>query len=68
MAFGSPTKAVYKFDLADRITVKEVVTTAALAESEAARLNDLNGDKICDYIVRLTRLYSPGTSAGSNTR
>jgi len=47
---------------------KEVVTTAALAESEAARLNRLNGDKSCEYIVRLTRLYSPGTSAGSKTR
>jgi hypothetical protein len=54
-------------NLADRITVKEVVTTAALAESEAARLNQLNGSKSCEYVVRLARLYSPGTSAGSNT-
>ena len=55
-------------ELADRINVKEVVTSAALAESEAARLNRLNGDKGCKYIVRLTRLYATGTSAGSNTR
>jgi hypothetical protein len=54
-------------DLADRITVKEVVTTATLAEAEVARLNALSAAKGCQYIMQLTRLYAVGTSAGSRT-
>ena len=54
-------------DLAQRITVKEVVASFALAESEVVRLDALNAPKGRRYIMQVTRLYAPGTSAGSRT-
>ena len=45
-------------------TVKEVVTTQAMAEAEVNRLNELNADKNATYFWQLTRLFSKGQSAG----
>lgn len=57
----------WRTELDHRITVKEVVTSATLAESEVARLNALNATNGSRYIMQVTRLYAPGTSAGSRT-
>jgi hypothetical protein len=47
-----------------RITVKEVVTDAGLAQAEVDRLNALNKDKGCVYFKQMTRLFAEGESAG----
>lgn len=44
-------------------TVKEIVSTQAMAESEVERLNELNADKNCTYFWQVTRLFPEGTSA-----
>jgi Domain of unknown function (DUF6429) len=46
-------------------TVKEVVATPEIAESEVKRLNELNADKDCTYFWQTTRLFPPGTAAGN---
>ena len=43
-------------DIANRIMVKEIVGTQALAEAEVARLTQLNADKGCVYFWQITRL------------
>ena len=42
------------------VAVKEVVPTFEEAEAEVKRLNNLNADKHCRYIVRTTRYFSDG--------
>jgi len=49
----------------DLISVKEVVSSQSLAEAEVKRLNELNSDRGCHYFACPTRLFAPGTSAGS---
>ena len=49
-------------------TVKEVVRDQALAEAEAARLNQVNSDKGCRYWATPTRLFPEGTAAGASAR
>jgi hypothetical protein len=46
------------------ITVKEVVWSLELAESEVARLNALQEDKGVRYWWQCTRLYPEGSAAG----
>ena len=46
-------------------TVKEIVSTEAIAEAEVKRLNDLNADKDCRYFWQTTRLFPAGKSAGN---
>lgn len=48
-----------------QFTVKEVVHDPELARLEAERLNRVNAGKPCRYFVQLTRLFAPGTSAGT---
>ena len=48
----------------NRLTVKEVVLSEAIAQSEVARLNEINADKGCEYFYQWSRLFSDGTSAG----
>jgi hypothetical protein len=62
--------AIVRFDRFQEVseqsfTVKEVVGTQAIAESEVRRLNEINADKECTYFWQTTRLFPPGTSAGS---
>lgn len=45
------------------VTVKAVLETQAQAESEVARLNELNGEKGCMYFWQTTRFL--GSAAGS---
>jgi hypothetical protein len=64
--------AVIRFDpdmasLEQQVTVKEIVTSLAVAEAEVARLNGLNADKGCRYVWQATRLFAPGVSAGNDT-
>ena len=42
----------------DRVTIKRVVRSQELAESEVARLNDVNADKHCRYFWQYTRIDS----------
>lgn len=49
------------------ITVKEIVRSQEVAEAEVERLNELNADKGSRYWCCWTRLYPPGTSAGTDT-
>lgn len=61
--------AIIRFDRLSKnpelsITVKEVVATPEIAESEVKRLNELNADKDCTYFWQTTRLFPPGTAAG----
>jgi hypothetical protein len=48
-----------------QFTVKEALWEEAAAAAEAERLNGLNAGKAAHYFVRATRLFPPGTSAGS---
>ena len=48
-----------------RFTVKKVVRDASYAESEAKRLNELNGTKGCHYFVQVTRFEYEAASAKS---
>lgn len=52
-------------DLEHCVTIKEVVWSEDLAEAEVTRLNELNAEKGCIYFWQMTRLFPPGTSAGS---
>ena len=52
--------------LEHQVTVKEVLWSLELAEAEVARLNQLNADKGCRYVWQATRLFEPGTSAGTD--
>ena len=49
----------------DSFTVKEIVGTRAIAESEVKRLNEVNADKDCTYFWQTTRLFPRGSSAGN---
>jgi Domain of unknown function (DUF6429) len=68
-----PSEHVYAIVRVDRhtelsehsITVKEIVGTPAVAQSEVERLNEVNDDKNCVYFWQATRLFPPGTSAGN---
>jgi len=62
--------AVIRFDRhmqswENAFTVKEIVRTQDIAESEVKRLNELNADKDCLYFWQTTRLFSSGTAAGN---
>jgi len=46
-------------------TVKEIVRTQAIAESEVKRLNEVNAAKNCTYFWQTTRLFPQGTAAGN---
>ena len=48
-----------------RFTVKAVVHDPELARLEAERLDRVNAGKRCRYFVQHTRLFAPGTSAGT---
>jgi hypothetical protein len=48
-------------------TVKEIVRTQAIAESEVKRLNEENADKDCLYLWQKTRLFPSGTAAGNRS-
>jgi hypothetical protein len=45
-------------DAEQGVTVVKVMRSQAEAEAETARLNDLNGDKGCRYVLQATRLYT----------
>lgn len=47
------------------VTVKEIVRSLDIAESEVKRLNELNAGKHCKYFWQTTRLFPPGTCAGN---
>ena len=49
----------------DSFTVKEIVGTRAIAESEVKRLNEVNAEKDCTYFWQTTRLFPLGSSAGN---
>ena len=59
--------AVVRFDkflsdlqpLSRSFTVKEIVLTREEAESEVARLNELNKDKDREYFLQITRIRKP---------
>jgi hypothetical protein len=56
-----PGFAIIRIDLdvrddEDRVTVKRVVRSQQLAESEVARLNGVNADKGCRYFWQYTRI------------
>lgn len=48
-----------------QFTVKEVVHDPEIARLEAERLNRVGADRGSRYFVQLTRLFAPGTSAGT---
>lgn len=48
-----------------RVTVKEILWSRELAETEVERLNHLNAQKGCRYFWQATRLYPLGTATGS---
>lgn len=54
--FQNPSVAIE-----NRVTVVRVMLNAIAAEAEIRRLNALNGDKGCRYVLQSTRL--DGTSA-----
>ena len=68
-----PSEHVYAIVRFDRgmqswensFTVKEIVRTQDIAESEVKRLNEVNADKDCSYFWQTTRLFSSGTAAGN---
>jgi hypothetical protein len=53
---------------ADSFTVKEIVRSQEIAESEVERLNRINADKDCSYFWQYTRLFPAGQSAGGGAR
>jgi hypothetical protein len=62
--------AIIRFDRFSELselsfTVKEVVATREIAESEVKRLNEVNAEKDCTYFWQVTRLFPPGTAAGN---
>lgn len=48
-----------------QFTVTEVVHDGDIAEAEVARLNALAAGRGCRYFLQGTRLYPPGSSAGT---
>lgn len=67
MRDAKPLWAVLRFDVYDgveHVTVKEVVGTQVEADSEAGRLNALNGSGECRYEARHTRGRLPAQPAG----
>jgi hypothetical protein len=48
------------------VTVKEIVASLELAESEVARLNGLREGSDIQYWWQSTRMYSEGTAAGGS--
>ena len=48
------------------ITAKEVVRSEELAKREVARLNSLHPEGDVRYWFTISRLFPPGTSAGSS--
>lgn len=64
--------AIVRFDrFADTpensFTMKEIVRSQAIAESEVNRLNEVNADKDCMYFWQTTRLFPSGSSAGNSS-
>lgn len=62
--------AIVRFDRDMRswensFTVKEIVRTQDIAESEVKRLNEVNANKDCLYFWQTTRLFPSGTAAGN---
>jgi hypothetical protein len=60
--------AVVRFDRhvqswENTFTVKEIVRTQDIAESEVKRLNDVNAEKDCLYFWQTTRLFPSDTAA-----
>jgi hypothetical protein len=58
---SKPAFAIIRVDLfqsaeQDRVTVKRVVWDEAVAESEVARLNQVNASKDCVYFWQPTRV------------
>lgn len=68
-----PSEHVYAIVRFDRdvhswensFSVKEIVRTQDIAESEVKRLNEVNADKDCLYFWQTTRLFPSGTAAGN---
>ena len=68
-----PSEHVYAIVRFDRemqswensFTLKEIVRTQDIAESEVKRLNEVNADKDCLYFWQTTRLFPPRTGAGN---
>lgn len=68
-----PSEHVYAIVRFDRdmpswensFTVKEIVRTQDIAESEVKRLNEVNADKNCLYFWQTTRLFPSGIAAGN---
>ena len=68
-----PSEHVYAIVRFDRdmqswensFTVKEIVRTQDIAESEVKRLNEVNADKNCLYFWQTTRLFPFGSAAGN---
>jgi len=69
----SPAEHVYAIVRCDRFqqsqeasfTVKEIVSTRAIAEAEVERLNQLNGEKHCKYSWQVTRMFRGRQSSGN---
>ena len=55
----------FKESSENSVTVKEIVSTQAMAEAEVERLNELNADKHCKYFWQVTRLFPVGRSSGN---
>ena len=61
-----PAFAILRFDtwVAEEpeqgVTVVKVLRSQSEADAETARLNDLNGDKGCHYVMQATRLQTSG--------
>ena len=53
--------------LEERISIKEVVATQALAEDEVARLTKLSAAKGCRYFWQHTRVLQPFESRGGSS-
>ena len=47
-------------DLTHAFTVKKVFFDRAVAEAEVQRLNEVNGEKGCEYFCQTTRLVPEG--------
>ena len=68
-----PSEHVYAIIRFDRdmqswensFTVKEIVRSQDIAESEVKRLNEVNANKHCIYFWQTTRLFPSGTFAGN---
>jgi hypothetical protein len=58
----------YKSFPPESVTVKEIVRSQEVAESEVERLNRINADKECSYFWQYTRLFPAGQSAGGGEK